>query len=580
MSKYNPTEQQKEVIEYDEGHAKVLAVAGSGKTTTMVHRIIHLISKHRVNPQNIYVLMFNAAARKDFISKYKKETALQSPSIHTFHSFAFKVINLAMDKNFLPKFSFWILEDEVFIDNAIRSIIKKLEESNDIKENQIELEEAKQAISWWKNSMIPPSDAGHHFDDAFVKIYKMYEELRIHENAITFDDFVPYVIKLVSKHPEIRQIVINNADHIIVDEYQDVNAAQQKLIELLAGDRANVMVVGDDDQTIYEWRGARPEYILTEFDKTFQNKPNKIFTLDETFRFGPIVSQTAQNSIKFNVNRHPKSLVSGNTFNNSEIKVIIKENDFVDYNEDFVNEVARLVIKEKVHPSKIRVIGRLYAQFLPLEVKFLKRRIPYKVEGSEPFFKKREIRMILSYLVIIENLFKRIDEESIKNLQFIINTPNRLINKTAFRLNLEKCADRKITIDKSLEEIAASLETNEELHEKIIKLISSVRRLNSYYTKTFLNYNESNNEEEKFKMSQLFTDLVAEIELYDHWIELFGDNERSDTKIKLVQGFIASIEENVLFKEFISINEFVQNILNMDSTLGAKDDEIIYPLCI
>lgn len=576
MSNYKPTNQQQNVINYVNGHARVLAVAGSGKTSTMVHRIINLISNHHVNPNKIYVLMFNAAARKDFTSKYKSETSLPAPSIQTFHSFSFKVLNLAIAKNFLPKLNFWIMEEEINIDNVIRNIIKRLEDSYEIVDKQVELEEAKQAISWWKNSLVSPDEAGHYFDEIFVKIYKMFEEIRLHENAITFDDFVPYVIKLVEKHPEVRQAIADKAEHIIVDEYQDVNEAQQKLIELLAGKKANVMAVGDDDQTIYEWRGAKPSFILTEFEKIFNNKPNRIFTLDETFRFGPIISQTAQNSIKFNENRHPKSLVSGNTFNPSEIHVTIKTEDLGDYNEDFSSEVIRLVIKENVKPKEIRVIGRLYAQFLTLEVNFLKKKIPYLVEGAEPFFKKPEVRMMLSYLEIIQNLHRKIDDELIKHLQYVINIPNRMINKTGFRLELEKGKDNNLTIHKTLQAIAELNSSNSEIHEKFIKLISSLERLNTYYTKTYLNYNPEIEDQEKFKMSSLLSDLMKEIELFDYWIKMYGDNERSDSKIKLVQGFLTAIKEDILFKEFISITDFINLIMNLDSTQGAAPDQIIY----
>ena len=145
-----------------------------------------------------------------------------------------------------------------------------------------------------------PERAGTHTSSYLPLVYQEFEKLRRSENALTFDDFVPLAVSLLEHNPVVNQRNCQNVQYLIVDEYQDINYGQQRLIELLAGVQADVMVVGDDDQTIYEWRGARPNYILNDFAQVFQNKPVLDYRLSRSFRFGPLIAQCASNVISWN----------------------------------------------------------------------------------------------------------------------------------------------------------------------------------------------------------------------------------------------------------------------------------------
>ena len=169
---------------------------------------------------------------------------------------------------------------------------------------------ALETVGLWKASLIPPERGGHRTDPDLPLVYRRFEELRVREQALTFDDFIPEAFKIMDSHPEFQRRWTDRLDHLIVDEYQDVNYGQQQLIRLLAGNKADVMVVGDNDQTIYEWRAARPRYILEEFKRDFANKPvGADYPLSHSFRFGPLVAQTAYNVIT--TNEVPRAQVFG-----------------------------------------------------------------------------------------------------------------------------------------------------------------------------------------------------------------------------------------------------------------------------
>ncbi len=260
-----------------------MAVAGSGKTTTMVLRIRELLSQG-VDPKSILVLMFNRLARDQFAEKLSRfgVSEHQNPHVHTFHSFAHKLIREKLSRGLLPRTTeLWTGDkEELYRIYVLRAIDKvridvkngRLNENTELDIDNladpevpaIDLDpgEVKDAIGLWKGSLIPPSRAGYHGNPYIPLVYAEFEKIRNQKNAITFDDFVPIAVEELLADSAFGQQFRERYDHLIVDEYQDINYGQQRLVELLASKRADVMVVGDDDQTIYEWRGARPSYMI------------------------------------------------------------------------------------------------------------------------------------------------------------------------------------------------------------------------------------------------------------------------------------------------------------------------------
>jgi len=258
----------------------------------------------------------------------------------------------------------------------------------------IDPEEAVTAIALWKGSLIPPERAGYRGDALMPLVYGEYEKLRLRQTALTFDDFIPLVVGILEEESTVAQQWCGRVRHLIVDEYQDINYGQQRLLELLAGDRADVMVVGDDDQTIYEWRGARPTYILSGFRSVFAGKPHTDYTLSRSFRFGPVLAQAAYNTISHNTTRVEKALIAHTAAQVAELHVI-GDGVETDSNVEIAGQIIRLIKEEDVPPTEIRVLARTFSQLARLEATFLGRGVPYRVEGRQPFFERKENRTLL-----------------------------------------------------------------------------------------------------------------------------------------------------------------------------------------
>jgi len=285
------TQEQLSVVHHPlDQHARVLAVAGSGKSTTMAYRIQHLVNHYGVRPGSIQILMFNSQARKQFSAHLDKIglSETQQPLVHTFHSFSFHVINEMIKRGYLPPNTrFWLGDKTELIWLTVKRAITKLEKDKHLPPDAVDPEDALNTIGLWKSTLIPPERAGSHSSPYLPLVYTEFEKQRLAAFALTFDDFIPLAVDILESDAHAHQRWCGDLRFVIVDEYQDVNFGQQRLIELLVGDNADVMVVGDDDQTIYEWRGARPSYISKDFPKVFDAQPVLDYRLSRSFRFGP-----------------------------------------------------------------------------------------------------------------------------------------------------------------------------------------------------------------------------------------------------------------------------------------------------
>ncbi|MCX6016536.1 MAG: UvrD-helicase domain-containing protein [Chloroflexales bacterium] len=272
------TPDQQAVVAHPTGfHARVLAVAGSGKTTTMAHRAFQLLQSGTPKTA-IQIVMFNVLARKQFTAKLIEIGLVQHlhPGVDTFHSMTYKIMQRAVEAGLMAEpQELWTADDSEMGRILAHRTIQALEKEGVFPLNTIDTEIALMAISLWKSELIPPDRARamSNGETGLVDVYVRFEAERKKRNAVGFDDFVPIAVELFRQFPEFRAQTVSNFRHVIVDEYQDVNAGQQRLIELLVFPQSDVMVVGDDDQTIYEWRGARPDYILQTMSGNVFGKP-------------------------------------------------------------------------------------------------------------------------------------------------------------------------------------------------------------------------------------------------------------------------------------------------------------------
>jgi len=452
------TEEQLAVVRHSPGrHARVLAVAGSGKTTTMVHRLLHLRDACGVAPPEVLVLMFNRLARQQFQEKLEAEGGGEfGTRVHTFHSFALGITKRLQASGLSAR------DTENWTGDSIEAatyhlvrVIRDLEKKGEIPKNRIEAETALEAISQWKGALIPPERAGHRSLPALARVYAAFERVRRKESAVTFDDFVPDAVRALENSPSAVEELVGGPRFLIVDEYQDVNHGQQRLMELLAGSRADVMVVGDDDQTIYEWRGARPEY-MREFGRVFRKKPYVDYALSMSFRLGALTAQCAANVIARNAVRVQKDLVPHDLRKSANIVVWEDSSEQpTDCTKAMVDELAGL-LNDGVSPADIIVLGRLFAQLGGFEGELLRRKIPYRIIGPKPFFEREEVASLLRYVALGEAWSHAWSAEAHETFLAVLNKPNRQIGRERVAAELKRLGRGHVATGKVLLDLVDS----------------------------------------------------------------------------------------------------------------------------
>jgi len=559
-----PTREQLAIIRHTGGHARVLAIAGSGKTTTLSLRIQHLIEKKGENPRQMRVLTFNRLASKQFTAKLSDLDikGKNAPFVSTFHSFAYQFVQMAMRNRLIPEGEFWIGQSEEQCRLLVLRTIKELVKKKKIPEGHVDVEVALEAISLWKGALIPPDRAGHRSDPYLPLVYKHYESQRKGCNAYTFDDFIPLVVDVLTTNEKMQNVWCGRLNHLIVDEYQDVNFGQQTLIELL-GHGAEVMVVGDDDQTIYEWRGARPDYILEQFTKAFPDKPTKTYTLSRSFRFGPKIAEFAYNAIRRNGGRMPKKLEAHNKRKKSNVYLI----ESTDENRESVHhamaiELKRLIEKEKVPPSEIWVLGRMYAQLSIFESQCLAVGIPYKVLGGAPFFKRSEVQKILDYLRVVLAFNDPITPAIERYFMSIANTPNRYLKRSFLGGSLKKARREGYSFRYYLQ---ALLEAIDPKVDK--KMDRTIRDLNWVLEKA---HSYISNKKGAMDAGQVMKWIAINVDYEEHFRNYYGEGEDAFERMETLRNFTDFAQSLGLKPQ-----AFLEHMKTLDSRQGAKEEALI-----
>jgi DNA helicase-2/ATP-dependent DNA helicase PcrA len=552
-----PTDEQWRVIHHPTGHhARVMAVAGSGKTSTMVHRIGHLVCDLGMNPDSILVLMYNTLARGDFQRKLAESDIpdhLVLKKVHTFHSFASSVMHRMVRDGLRPNTKLWDGgQNKYWLMRTLRDLGYA---------ESIDPDLALNAISLWKGSLIPPQRAGFIGDSRIPEVYGRFEELRAQQNATTFDDWVPIVVDAFERHPEIRRWFCNCYDIVIVDEYQDINYGQETMVELAAGERADVMVVGDDDQTIYEWRGARPQYILEDFERNFPNKPVIRYDLNYTFRFGPVLAQAAFNSISQNRHRADKRLIARDPFGDTQV-VVISDNasSAIDVDHALAEEILTLRHEHGVEAERIVVLARMMVQLSGLEVEFLRRKIPYFVLDAEPFFERSDIKALLAYLPLAARFDSMLNREAAADLVAIVNRPNRAISREKF----ERAVAANTGIRTVQETLEAMIDPDSSIFSKtqcraIQELLDTLERLHEIVT-----------DPGGLRAGPALALLVEMVDYGRRLQEFYGDGEAAADRMLGIDHLIGYAGETGL-----DPLAFVAHVAALDPTQGQPDDQLI-----
>lgn len=527
-------ERQKEAVAFTEGPLLILAGAGSGKTKVLTTKIAYLIKEKDIDPSNILAITFTNKAAKEMKERVIDLVGIKAYNIQisTFHSFGLKIIkenynNLGLKKNFT------ILDS----DDSL-SVIKKCLKELNYDSTRYNPKMIKNKISSAKNELIDASNYKKiSYDDIgeiISKVYLRYEEKLKSNNSVDFDDLLLLPIKLFKNNDNILKNYQEIYKYIFIDEYQDTNEAQYQLSKMISEKYRNICVVGDNDQSIYSWRGANYKNILN-FEK--DNKNTRIILLEQNYRSTQTILKAANCVIKNNIERKDKVLWTENECGN-KIKYI-RANDEKDEANKVVKEVINLQ-SNGVCINKIAVLYRINSQSRAIEEALLTRNIPYKVVGAYAFYNRKEIKDLLAYLKLIYN------QNDDVSLLRIINYPRRKIGEKT----IEDLSTKAILENKSLFD---AIDSGKELEFKklILDIIKSV---------------------EKVSLTELI-DIILDKTSIKEELKLEKTLE-ADIRLENLEEFKSITKSFEASNGIISLSDFLDEI-SLVSDLDEKDNENI-----
>ena len=435
------TAQKKAVTQLD-GPLLIVAGAGSGKTKVLTSRIVNLIKEKKAFPNQILAVTFTNKAAKEMqsrVSTLLKTEAIGLPWLGTFHSICAKLLRRhAPAVNLNSNFTIIDSDDQ---SRLIKSICKS--ENIDIK--QLSPKFILSIIDKWKNRGLYPKEVILKTKDAYEKnvlsLYKIYQQKLIDLNSCDFGDLILHTVKIFEENNDIKEIYSKNFKYLLVDEYQDTNFIQSKWLNILAEKNRNICCVGDDDQSIYSWRGAEIKNFL-EFDKIY--KETKIIRLEENYRSTQNILSVASALISNNQNRVGKTLKS--TKNKGEL---VKLNCFKNGKDEAVGISDELEqnLKNKVSLNNVAILVRAIFQTREFEERFLKIGIPYRIIGGIKFYERAEIKDCIAYLRII---FQEKDDLAFER---VVNNPKRSIGDSTIKQIHEYAKKNSLSLEKSAKKL-------------------------------------------------------------------------------------------------------------------------------
>jgi DNA helicase-2/ATP-dependent DNA helicase PcrA len=437
LNKLNP--QQREAVEAVDGPLLILAGAGSGKTRVITYRIVHLIENKGVEPDSILAVTFTNKASAEMAERVGSMLGgrtLRKPLIATFHSFCVRVLRRDIEELKIGGAGYkkdFAIYDESDQQSVVKGVMRRL----GLDDKQLKPSAVLSRISWAKNHMLDPQELYLQSADPITeKIAHIFEEYRKElrkANALDFDDLLLETVRLLKSSAATRERYQRRYQYMLIDEYQDTNRPQYELIKLLAGPQHNICVVGDEDQSIYSWRGADIRNIL-EFEKDFPEA--RIIRLEQNYRSTQAILEAASAVVSNNLKRKGKTLWTarqgGNKIGYYEAPDGENESLFA---ADYISRYLKKMKEEGADDVRVAVLYRLNSQSRLIEEAMRRYQLPYQVVGGFSFYERAEIKDMISYLKLINN-----PQDSIALLR-VINTPTRGIGKSTIetleRLSLE-----------------------------------------------------------------------------------------------------------------------------------------------
>jgi DNA helicase-2/ATP-dependent DNA helicase PcrA len=439
----NLNKAQKEAVLYLDGPLLIVAGAGSGKTKVLTSRIAHIIKEKKAFPNQILSVTFTNKAAKEMqtrVSKMLGSAATGLSWLGTFHSICAKILRKhATAANLNSNFTIIDTDDQT-------RLIKNICKSENIDIKQLAPRFILAIIDRWKNKGYYPSEVIINKKDIYEKtilpLYKIYQQKLIDLNSCDFGDLILHTVKILENYPDIRQIYTTNFKYILVDEYQDTNFIQSKWLNLLSEKTKNLCCVGDDDQSIYSWRGAEIKNFL-EFDQVYEN--TKVIRLEQNYRSSQNILSVASNLISNNQNRVGKTLTT-----TMEEGDLVKLNCFKNGKDEAIgiSDEIEKKLKKKYSFNEMAILVRAIFQTREFEERFLKIGMPYRILGGTKFYERAEIKDCVAYLRLIHQ------EKDDLAFERIVNNPKRSIGDTTLKtvhefgkennLSLESAANKMI----------------------------------------------------------------------------------------------------------------------------------------
>jgi DNA helicase-2/ATP-dependent DNA helicase PcrA len=442
----NLNKEQKEAVLSTEGPNLIVAGAGSGKTRVLTTRLAHIINSKKAWANQILCVTFTNKAAKEMQSRvlrYVSEKSTAVPWLGTFHSISVKFLRRHAEAIGL-KGNFTIIDTD-----DQKKIVRNICKAENIDAKKITPQFILSFVDRWKNKGLLPEDLKEEMltglEKSIFQVYKIYQSKIRDLNACDFGDLILYCVKLFENNFDIKKIYNNNFKYILVDEFQDTNFIQNKWLNLLVNENQNICCVGDDDQSIYSWRGAEIKNFLT-FDKIYKNC--KIFKLEQNYRSTKNILETASTLISHNNGRVEKKLWSS-----AQQGEKVKLNCYQTGREEAeaVSNIAENKLKNKYSLNEVAILVRAIYQTREFEERFLKVGLGYRVLGGTKFYERAEVKDAVAYLRIINQKYDDLA------LERVIGSPRRGIGESTLNQLYNFGSKKKLCLEDSIKK---NLETN------------------------------------------------------------------------------------------------------------------------
>jgi DNA helicase II / ATP-dependent DNA helicase PcrA len=461
----NLNKEQKEAVLNTEGPNLIVAGAGSGKTRVLTTRLIHIINQKKAWPNQILCVTFTNKAAKEMqnrVMQYIKGSSNAVPWLGTFHSISVKFLRRHAEAlDYKSNFTILDTDDQK---KLIRNIVK----GEDLDAKKFSPQLIMYHIDQWKNKGLLPKDvklerAGSILK-SILKVYEAYQNKIKDLNAFDFGDLILFCVKLFENHKDIRDIYQNNFKYILVDEFQDTNFIQNKWLNLLVNKKQNICCVGDDDQSIYSWRGAEIKNFLT-FDQIYKNC--KVFKLEQNYRSTKNILETASTLISNNSNRVGKKLWS--SANQGEL---VKLNCYRTGKEEAqgISDIIENNLKKKYSLNDVSILVRAIYQTREFEERFLQVGIGYRVLGGIKFYERAEIKDAVSYLRIINQKYDDLA------LERVIGAPKKGVGESTLNQIYQFGKNNNLSLEDSIIKLLEKGEFKPKIKTALTQLINMITK--------------------------------------------------------------------------------------------------------